>query len=430
MTTTALVLVGHGSHLNAHTAGIVWSYVDQLRAWNVADEVTACFWKEAPEFHQVLGTLTAETVVVVPVFTSSGAFAQTIIPVEMQLDGPVTQRDGRTLYYTAALGEHPYLGEIVRQRIDTVMRGEQLDPAEVAIAIIGHGTTRNRASRLVAEQQADSLRADGSAAEVAAVFLDDEPPIRSLYTTTRAPVIIAVPFFLANGTHATVDVPAELGAALADFPTTVRGRTVHYTPPLGTDDSICRLILELARSAGVPLQPRPARGAWASLPGYGADRLLARLRQAGSFTFGQLDLTPERATRVNSHDTSQTLTTPGDLRRFIRDTPFRPLATRTDLPDGWHVPVNGDLSIIPAVIETVYPGALADWARGQQGTFAPHPPERWRLPDDLGEAAIEATVTRVCGACVRQPTWFAASAETDMIPCPAPCNWWLSAARD
>ena len=33
-----------------NTAGIVWRYVDRLRRSSVADEVTACFWKEAPEF--------------------------------------------------------------------------------------------------------------------------------------------------------------------------------------------------------------------------------------------------------------------------------------------------------------------------------------------------------------------------------------------
>ena len=50
MSEIALVLAGHGSHISPHTAGIVWRYVDLLRLWGVADEITACFWKEPPAF--------------------------------------------------------------------------------------------------------------------------------------------------------------------------------------------------------------------------------------------------------------------------------------------------------------------------------------------------------------------------------------------
>ena len=96
----ALVLAGHGSHISPDTAGVVWSYVDQLRGWGVADEITACFWKEAPSFNQVLDTLVSEHVTVVPVFAAAGYFSQKVIPAEMGLEGPLTRRDGRTIHYT------------------------------------------------------------------------------------------------------------------------------------------------------------------------------------------------------------------------------------------------------------------------------------------------------------------------------------------
>ncbi|MCY4147375.1 MAG: hypothetical protein OXF90_13015, partial [Chloroflexi bacterium] len=74
MSGVALVLAGHGSHISANTAGIVWGYVDRLRRMGVADEITACFWKEPPAFSQALGTLESSQVVIVPLFTANGYF--------------------------------------------------------------------------------------------------------------------------------------------------------------------------------------------------------------------------------------------------------------------------------------------------------------------------------------------------------------------
>jgi sirohydrochlorin ferrochelatase len=86
--TTALILAGHGSHISAETAGIVWRQVDKLRAMGVADEVTATFWKETPSFRGVFNSLSAQDVTVVPLFTAQGYFTQTVIPAEMGILEP------------------------------------------------------------------------------------------------------------------------------------------------------------------------------------------------------------------------------------------------------------------------------------------------------------------------------------------------------
>ena len=119
--TRALVLAGHGSHISPNTAGILWTLVDELRALGVADEITAAFWKEAPSFHQVFDTLTADDVTIVPLFTARGYFTLTVIPAEMNLDGAVTVRDGRTIRYTRPLGDHQHLSQIVRTRVEQAL---------------------------------------------------------------------------------------------------------------------------------------------------------------------------------------------------------------------------------------------------------------------------------------------------------------------
>src|SRR3954465_15419409 len=173
---TALVLAGHGSHISPETAGLVWGHVDALRALNVADEVTAAFWKEMPSFHTVFASLEATDITVVPLFTAqSGYFNQMVIPAEMGLTGAITEREGRTIRYARTLSDHPYLGQVVMQRIEAAMRLLNTTPEQTAIALIGHSTRRNPESRKATEAQAKAVRQSGLARVVAALYLDDTP---------------------------------------------------------------------------------------------------------------------------------------------------------------------------------------------------------------------------------------------------------------
>src|SRR5579864_4708638 len=197
---TALVLAGHGSHLSPETAGVVWQHVDTLRRSGVADEVTAAFWKEAPSFHDVFRTLTADDITVVPLFTARGYFTQTVLPAEMGLTGPITHMDERTIRYARTLGEHPHMASFGIQRVKQCLAniGTNIPSDQVAVAVIGHSTRLNPESRRATEAQAESIRAAGIVGEVVTVFLDDAPEIAEVYRLTTAPIIIAVPYFLAS----------------------------------------------------------------------------------------------------------------------------------------------------------------------------------------------------------------------------------------
>ena len=243
MSGIALVLAGHGSHISPHTAGVVWNYVDRLRSRGVADEVTACFWKEPPAFSQVIDTLLSPQVVVVPVFTAEGYFTQDVLPAEMGLDGKVTERGGKTITLSRPLGEHSGMARIVRNTVLETLEQYNLAPDDTAVAIIGHGTKRNPTSREATRRQAQHLRHWNGLSQVEDVYLDDDPIIASIYETTSAHNIIAVPFFLAAGSHVRIDLPRELGIAADAKPATVRGRQVYYSDPLAADESVCEAIL-------------------------------------------------------------------------------------------------------------------------------------------------------------------------------------------
>lgn len=431
---TALVLAGHGSHISPQTAGLVWQQVDALRALGVVDEVTATFWKEMPSFSTVLNTLTANDITIVPLFTAAGYFTTSVIPTEMGLDGALTVRDGRTLRYTRPLGEHPLIRQVVQQRVEDALHQIDARKEDIGVAVIGHGTKRSATSRATTEVQAHMLRTTRLVHQVVAVYLDDTPSIPDLYDLLDTPVIIAVPNFLALGSHTTLDVPAELGLAPDETVGDINGRRVYYTDPVGVGDSLLQPILSLAAEVGATLSVPLPGSPWNGFPSAGRDALIESVTAQGEMPFGQLILTPSE---VKTGDAPhRVLDHPALLRDFVRTMPqFRPLATATDLPHGWVVLVDTP-DKLHAVVETVYPGVVADWAAHRKGYFA----SRTLVDTAVRQQGMfrqlehfvhaEQVVERVCTGCIRHPTWHHRTAPPDAVPCSEPCNLWLSKALE
>lgn len=433
--THALILAGHGSHISAETAAVVWRCVDQLRGCGVADEVTATFWKEQPAFSQVLASVCADDVTIVPLFTAQGYFTRQVIPAEMVLDGIQTQCAGRVIRYTRTLSEHPRLAQILRQRVEQALADTGFDPSMTVVTLIGHGTQRSKESREAVLQQTDLLRAAGLVAEVVATYLDDAPFIPDVYRLTTQPNLIAVPVFLASGSHVTRNVPDDLGLPAGQVRAHIHDREVVYTEPVGSDDHLTDVIMELAHEAGATLRPPSSGSAWDCFPAAGRDLLLETVAQAGALPFGQLLLTPEYVMVLDDASKKQTVTDAAALRRLVRENPFRPLLTRRDLPGGWMVPI-AQPEMLHAVVETVYPGAVADWAANRQGTFTVRSLDQViarqvgiyrQLADFKPRAAV---VKAVCGHCVRHATWFYGETAREAAPCVEACNVWLSAAKE
>lgn len=440
MPRTALILAGHGSHISPETAAIVWQQVDKLRQRHAADEITAAFWKEAPSFHQVIGTLTADDITIVPLFTAQGYFTQTVIPAEMLLSSALTEHDGRTIRYGKTLSEHPYLSRIVRQRITDAMREHGAEREKTAVVLIGHGTRRNPESRSATRAQAEQVQ--DMARETLAVFLDDTPAIPDIYTLTSAPTIIAVPFFLALGSHTTIDVPGELGLPPGATHAHINGRDVIYTPPVGIGDDLDEIVLEIARAAGMP-EPDALQSAsaWDCFPTAGRDALIEAVRANGWIEFGQLTLTLHevRPTEIDIDREIIEISDPSALRDHVRRSSaestnaFRPLATTTDLPRDWVVRVEKRAQL-HAVVETVYPGLVAEWVQRETLDVTPlaalvaRQTGNYRTLSELSPTQEAQVVASVCGRCVRQPTWHNGAREP--LPCPEACNFWMSRALE
>lgn len=240
----ALVIVGHGSHLNEDSSLPVYEHAERIRQTGEYDEVVECFWKEEPSMRHVLDMVESDDVYVVPAFISEGYFTQQVIPRELGLDGPVTRRGAKTIRYAGPLGTYEGMADVILERTDDLMRGKETT-GRTALVLLGHGTDLNKNSSGVIYQNAGRIRERGVYDLVEVGFLDQKPEIGEVVTSVEAENVILIPVFIAEGWHTRETIPEDLG--LSGEVTEREDRTIFYGAPIGTHPSMAALISARAR---------------------------------------------------------------------------------------------------------------------------------------------------------------------------------------
>ena len=269
----ALVLVGHGSTLNADSAAPTYQHADELRRRKLFAQVLECFWKLEPPICGVLRGVFASRVFVVPLFISEGYFTEEIIPRELGLRANdrtdfarVQRRGDQTIYYCGPVGTHDSMTNVLLARAREIIE-KHPGPAsaqrkDIALFIAGHGTGNNENSRAAIERQVELIRALDFYAEVHGVFLEEEPRVADCYRMARARNIVLVPFFISDGLHSYEDIPVMLGEPREVVrnrlnsgqptwcnPTERNGKLVWYTSAVGSEPQIADVIFERVREA-------------------------------------------------------------------------------------------------------------------------------------------------------------------------------------
>ncbi|MFN0078661.1 MAG: CbiX/SirB N-terminal domain-containing protein [Prosthecobacter sp.] len=252
---TALIIVGHGSTVNPDSSAPTHLHADAIRRRGIFREVVCCFWKEEPNMREVYEMVDSDIIYIVPNFISEGYFCQQVLPRELRLDGPITQRDGKTIYYCDPVGIHPNMTRLLLQRADEVAPGVPRD--RTSLVIVGHGTNLNENSRKVIETQVALIRDGGHGfAEVVDTYMEEAPFIADWAKLTTAPDVVVVPFFIADGLHSFQDIPVllgmreEIGAALSESgvfhhnPHQLQGRLLYYSGAIGTAAHMADVILD------------------------------------------------------------------------------------------------------------------------------------------------------------------------------------------
>jgi sirohydrochlorin cobaltochelatase len=267
----ALVLVGHGSTLNAESAAPTYQHADELRRRRIFAQVTECFWKLEPGVSGVLRGVAAPRVFIVPLFISDGYFTEEVIPRELgfcgkgQKEFPRTQqRGGQTLHYCGPVGTHDSMTAVLLARAQDVVARHPFPRAprsdETTLFIAGHGTGNNENSRKAIERQVALIRALNRYADVHAIFMEEEPRIVDCYRLAQTRNIVMVPFFISDGLHSYEDIPVMLGEPLGVVqeryssgqptwrnPTEKHGKHVWYSASIGNEPSLADVILERVR---------------------------------------------------------------------------------------------------------------------------------------------------------------------------------------
>ena len=240
----ALVIVGHGSHLNEDSSLPVYEHAQRIRGTGEFDEVVESFWKEEPSMRHVLDTVESNEIYVVPAFISEGYFTQQVIPRELGLEGPVTRRGSKTVRYAGPLGTFEGMPNVILERVGDLMRGRKTS-GRTALVLLGHGTDLNKNSGGVIYMNARRIRKRGLYDLVEVGFLDQEPEIGAVVEGVAARNVILIPVFIAEGWHTRETIPEDLG--LTGEVTLLGDKTVFYGAPVGTHPSMANLIAARAR---------------------------------------------------------------------------------------------------------------------------------------------------------------------------------------
>jgi sirohydrochlorin cobaltochelatase len=250
-TVKALVIVGHGSHLNEDSSLPVYEHAARIRErfCDEYDEVVECFWKEEPSMRHVLDTVEADDVCVVPAFISEGYFTQQVIPRELGLVGAVTHKDGKIVRYAGPLGTFEGMADVILERVEDLLRGKEVPPGRRALVLLGHGTDLNKSSSGVIYLNAERIRERGLYDLVEVGFLDQDPEIGAVVENVETENVVLIPVFIAEGWHTRETIPQDLGlTGEVTVKATAGGeKTIFYGAPVGTHPSMAALIAARAR---------------------------------------------------------------------------------------------------------------------------------------------------------------------------------------
>lgn len=278
----ALVLVGHGSTLNAESSAPTYQHAEELRRRESFGQVVECFWKLEPSIGGVLRGVYARRVFIVPLFISAGYFTEEVIPRELGLCAPNqtgfshTQRRGeQMLYYCGPVGTHDRMTDVLIARAAEVTAKHPFPraprPSETSLFIAGHGTGNNENSRKAIERQVELIRARAVYAAVHPVFMEEDPRIADCYKLAHTKNIVMVPFFISDGLHSHEEIPVMLGESERVVqeryrrqqptwrnPTEKHGKHVWYSASIGTEPLLAEVILDRVRESAAQGEANPS----------------------------------------------------------------------------------------------------------------------------------------------------------------------------
>ena len=136
----------------------------------------------------------------------------------------------------------------------------EIDPKQISLLIVGHGTQLNDNSAKAAKEQVATISEMNCYAEVLPAYMEEAPLISDWDQLSSQQHVVVVPFFISDGLHSYQDIPVLLGiekevgpaasqaAVFRRNPYHLRGKTLYYASAIGTEPMMAEIILDQARS--------------------------------------------------------------------------------------------------------------------------------------------------------------------------------------
>lgn len=436
---SALLIVGHGSTENPDSSTPYFDHAEEIRRRGLFAEVHVCFWKEEPSMREALFMIDAPEIYIVPDFISEGYFTQDVIPRELQLDGPTTVRDGKTLHYCLPVGVHRSMTDLILRRAREV--APDAKPEETTLIITGHGTGLNQNSTKAIKDQADLITASGAGYRtVTDAYMEEKPFIAEWDKMSETRNVVVVPFFISDGLHSYQDIPVMLGIepevgpaasqreVFRQNPHDLRGKTLYYSSAIGTEPLLADVILDQISDFDEKYSPQPVSAS----AGPGLAGHLKKLVREGMTQIGQIrihrDLC-EFAYGLYHLDDEDLATQPAfggldqhhgpamarDISTYSEDGEYRFTKGKINLRRGWIMTLDSEEDLLRA-LDLFYPACTALFIKNRRGEL---PVENmrdklgrqtgmYRYAGSISDKGAQKLVREVCGPahnCAKKILW-------------------------
>jgi sirohydrochlorin ferrochelatase len=227
---TGVLLVGHGSPRWPGPARTLAGHAQSLAGLGVYGAVRYATLAGGPDPARELAALaSAAHVVVLPMFMSDGYLARQVLPERLGAGA----KDPR-VRIAPPLGLMPGLAHLIADVAEETRRAQGWRRGDWELILAAHGSSSDPASREAAQALSRRLAGLPTAARIHTAFLEEPPFLDGIFAQlTRSAVVVGL--FVADGGHATKDVPAALESAC---------QPVAYAGAIGCDPRIVGLIQE------------------------------------------------------------------------------------------------------------------------------------------------------------------------------------------
>ena len=252
MTNITPILAAHGAGDDAPSNKYIRQLADTLNRMGEFADVICAFQKGNPTFSDVLERVKTRQVIVLPIMTSEGYFSRNVLPRSLA-DSPGSGELNVTIM--APLGTHPAMIEITEEIIVDAATAMDINPDDAEIILVGHGTRQYDGSRSRTIEVAEALCERHANWSIRTAFLDELPLLADVDLAAINRPVIAIPFLIGGGHHASIDIPRLLGISErgSESRTLLFGRIGNRvrvcTTPVGMHHRVPVLIRNLLRAA-------------------------------------------------------------------------------------------------------------------------------------------------------------------------------------